>query len=151
MGLSKLLVLVALSGGGAKLRDDDDALAVTCANDNASFSFPVFEGPDAFPSSVGDPPGLSRVLPAVKGLAGGIAWTVKDRFLVGRGDSTAGALLLAFPFPFSFLDEGGSRPAVTVLVIVVIAMDKGIAFREDWCAGMEVCRRVYSCEVRREG
>ena len=118
LGLSKLLTLFALRGGGARFLGveedppEPEPIAVTCANDSASFSFPGFCG---FPllSGVERPlgPGLSLRLSAIDGRGESAPCTVKERFRSGLGCVSV-ALFLLLPLPFLLDDE--SWPAVTV-------------------------------------
>lgn len=135
----------------------EEAVAVTSANVNASFTLPGFVGDLSLPPSAVITAILLELSFAASVVAclpiGDEGWAVRDRFLcceVGTGiDST---IALALPFPLLFFGvSGGGSPVETVLVIVVIAIDNGTAF-------LCVCnvdpldnRRACSWEVLGEG
>ena len=114
--------------GGAREDGDPEPMAATCANERASFILPDFEvGLSAVPSTVPwlVAPRLSRGPSAREDrpIVGRVPWMVSERFLaIFCGMS---ALALAFPFDLLFFDCCAGSPAVTVLVIVDIAMEYG--------------------------
>ncbi|KIP09934.1 hypothetical protein PHLGIDRAFT_22599 [Phlebiopsis gigantea 11061_1 CR5-6] len=128
-------------------------MAATCAKDKASLIFPDFEtGLSVLLSPI--PwllvPRLSRGPSATEGrlIVGRGPCTVSERFLA----IFCGASVLAFALPFAlpFFDCTGS-PAVTVLVMVDIAIEYGTTCPRVEVVGPLVERRPDSWEGRRAG